>query len=118
MERKAGVCFCKIDSDMINLEGTITINPTEATREPIVSSTGVIGYTETPRSPTVEITAYPESKQQIKNLLGAVDMTVTAELANGLVFTLSEAFVSGEPSFDAQAGTVSVTFSGVRGDWA
>lgn len=116
-ERLAGVCFCKVDGDMLNLEGSITISPAEATREAIVASTGVIGYRETPRAPTVEVTTYPESKAQIATLMNSTALTVTAELANGLVYTLAEAFVSGEPSFDAEAGTATITFTGVRGEW-
>jgi hypothetical protein len=115
-ERLAGVCFCKLDGDMIDLEGTITITPYMNTREPIVSSTGVIGYTETPRSPTVEITAYM-TRKQLQALQQSTDMTVTAEMANGTVFVLSQAFVSGDPSVDAQAGTTQVTFSGVSGEF-
>ena len=42
---------------------------------------------------------------------------ITAEMANGTVFVLSQAFVSGDPSVDAQAGTTSVTFSGVSGEF-
>ena len=44
-DRLAGVCFCKIDGDMIDLQGTIKITPYMQKREAIVSSTGVIGYT-------------------------------------------------------------------------
>lgn len=118
MERKAGVCYCKLDGEMLNLEGSISISPAQNVREAIVGSTGVIGYRETPRAPTVEVTAYPESRAMIQKLLESTNMTVTAEMANSqLVYVLSEAFVSGEPSFDGEAGTCTVTFTGVRGEW-
>lgn len=118
MERKAGVCYCKLDGQMLDLEGTISISPAMNVREAIVGSTGVIGYRETPRAPTVEVTAYPDSRAMIQKLLNATGMTVTCEMANEkLVYVLSEAFVSGEPTFDGDAGTASITFTGVRGEW-
>jgi hypothetical protein len=115
-QRLAGTVYLKVNGQMIDLEGTVTINPGEITREPIVSSTGVIGYTETPKSPSLEYTGYL-TKEQLRTLYGDTNITATAELANGTVFVLSGAFVSGEPSLDAQAGTTQVTLSGVHGEF-
>lgn len=114
--RLSGVCYCKVDGDQIDLEGTINITPGMVTREMVTGSTGAIGYSETPRAPTVEVTCYP-TKEQLKKLLDTTGFTVTAELASGAVFVLSEALVTGDPSVDAQAGTASITFTGVRGEW-
>lgn len=115
-QRLAGVVYLKVNGEMIDLEGTVTINPGEIVREAIVSSTGVIGYTETPKSPSIEYTGYL-TKAQLKALYADTDITATAELANGTVFVLSGAFVSGEPALDAQAGTTNVTLSGVHGEF-
>ena len=114
--RLSGVCYCKIDSDMIDLAGQISISPNEVTREMIVGSTGAIGYSETPRAPTISITCYA-TKAQLKSLAAATTATVTAELADGTVYVLSEAIVTGETTVDAQAGTTSLTFSGTRGEF-
>ena len=45
-------------------------------------------------------------------------LTVTAELANGVVYTLSNAFVRGEPKVKPVEGTIEVEFSGSQGQWS
>lgn len=115
-QRLAGVCYCKIDGDMIDLEGSITITPEMVSRTQIVSSTGVIGYTEENKAPKVEITGYL-NRAQLRSLMDNTDITVTAECANGVVYTLSGALVSGDVTIDAQAGTTSITFEGERGEF-
>jgi hypothetical protein len=44
-------------------------------------------------------------------------MTVTAELANGKVYTLTNAYVEGEMTGNGEEGTVEIEFSGITGVW-
>jgi hypothetical protein len=114
--RLAGTVFFKMDGQMIDIDGSITINPGEIVREPIVSSGGVIGYSESQKSPSVEVVGYL-TKDQLKSLYKSTDITATCEMANGATYVLSGAFVSGEPSVDTEAGTTSITLSGVHGEF-
>ena len=44
-------------------------------------------------------------------------MTITAELANGKVYTLSGAWLEGETSAKGDDGTVDLEFAGLKGIW-
>ena len=114
----AGTCYVKVDGEQLSLNGSLACSMNTVTREAVMGSTGVAGYSETPVAPTVSGTFNVTEEFPIERLMESTAMTVTAELANGMVFTLSDAFVSGEASFSPNDGTVSLTFTGVRGNWA
>jgi hypothetical protein len=44
-------------------------------------------------------------------------MTVTAELANGKVYTLAGAYLEGETVSNGEEGTADIEFSGFKGIW-
>ncbi|MGX2008330.1 phage tail tube protein, partial [Enterobacter asburiae] len=48
-------------------------------------------------------------------LMDSDQMTITAELANGMVYVLSEAFQFGEANHNAEEGTVDLEFHGSEG---
>jgi hypothetical protein len=50
--------------------------------------------------------------------MNGTEFTVTAELVTGKVYTLSDAFVSGDVSYKTGEGTIELTFTGVKGAWS
>lgn len=114
----AGACYIKVDGEQLSLNGSLTCLANTVTREAIMGSTGVAGYSETPVAPTITGTFNVQSEFPLEKLTTSTSMTITAELANGMVFTLSDAFVSGEASVSASDGTIQLTFTGVRGSWS
>lgn len=118
MKSIAGTCYVKVDGEQLSLSGSLTCSMTETVREAVMGSLGVAGYSETPIAPTISGTFNVTSDFPMDSLLNNTDMTVTAECANGMVFTLSGAFVSGEVSYSPNDGTVQLTFTGEKGNWS
>lgn len=114
----AGICYVKVDGEQLSLSGNLSISMAEVTREAVMGSLGVAGCSETPVAPTITGTFNVDEKFPIDTLLRNTNMTVTAECANGMVFTLSGAFVSGEVSYTPGEGTVQLTFTGDKGNWS
>lgn len=114
----AGACYIKVDGEQLSVNGSVSCLANTVTREAIMGSTGVAGFSETPVAPTISGTFNMTKAFPLEKITSATDMTITAELANGMVFTLSDAFVTGEVSFGASEGTVSITFTGTRGSWS
>lgn len=114
----AGTCYVKVDGEQLSLNGSLSCTMNTVVREAILGSNGVAGFSENPVAPTISGTFNVPKDFPVERLMSSTAMTVTAELANGMVFTLSDAFVSGEVSFSPNDGTVALTFTGVRGNWA
>lgn len=117
--RIAGTCYITCDGTELNLEGSLSIPINEYNREPVTASGRVIGFKETPVTPTITGSFYVDADFPLETLRSETDMTIVAELANGMRYTLSGAFLSGDSAdFSPEDGTVSLTFSGIRGDWS
>lgn len=114
----AGTCYVKVNGEQLSLNGSLTCTMNEVTREAILGSTGVAGYSETPIAPSISGTFVVTPDFPMQTIVDDTDMTVTAELANGMVYTLSGAFVSGEVSYSPSDGTVQLTFTGEKGNWS
>ena len=62
---------------------------------------------------TVQIT----DETDFEKICNSTAMTIRVELANGRVFTLSNAFVRGTPTV-SEAGEASFDFAGKSGQWS
>lgn len=90
-QRIAGTAFLKIDGNMLPLRGNFTVSPSAVERTFLAGQDYVHGYQELPRVPWIEgdISSTPEVSME--DLEAMVEVTVTAELANGKVYVLKEA---------------------------
>lgn len=113
----AGTCYVKADAEQFEVSGGVEVPLLSVKREAVMSLSGVAGYKETANRPFIKITANVPKDFPIGKLQEATDMTVTAELANGKVYTLSGAWLDGEPALKADEGTVDLEFSGLKGIW-
>ena len=116
-KRVAGPCFCKVDGDQLEVKGRMECTVGDVTREAVLSTRGVVGIKETVRTPSVKLTAIFMPDFPIDKLTTGTDMTITAELANGKVYTLSGAFMVGEPTAKGEDGEIDLEFNGTKGIW-
>jgi hypothetical protein len=117
-QRIAGICFVKVDGAQFEISGDIEIPLTEYKREAVMGLSGPAGYKETALEPYVKVVALFTPDFPVTTLRTNTTLTVTAELANGVVYTLSNAFVRGEPKVKPVEGTIEVEFSGSQGQWS
>lgn len=111
-KRLAGTCYFKIDGQQIEttVEGDVEVSLLTMVRETLKP-----GYhKETEQNPSIKGTFLFTPDFPIEKLEGDVEMTVTVEMANGMVFTLQEACCVGETSIKNADGTVELTFEGRR----
>ncbi|MCK9389764.1 MAG: phage tail tube protein [Sulfuritalea sp.] len=115
--RLAGTCYFKVDGEQLELSGKVEVPLTSKTRTALPSHTGVAGFKEEHRTPYIKATLFIPENFPRKKLDEMEEGSVTVELANGMVHTLSGAFVVGEPSYDSEAGTAEYEFNGLKGVW-
>lgn len=116
--RVAGVCYIKADDVQFEIEGGVECPLSATMREPVESLSNDAGsYSEKGVTPYVKLSAIFGPDLDIDKITTATDLTVTAELANGKVYTLTEAYLSGETPTKGDEGKVDLTFHGRKGVW-
>ena len=118
MARVAGTCYITVDGQELSLSGNLSIPVNTVIREPVLGSGRVVGFSETPVQPQITGDFVVEPETDLRALAEGEDMTVVARLANGMIYTLSGAFLGPQADFSPEDGTVSLTFQGIRGDWS
>ena len=116
-KRVAGVCYIKVDGAQLEVAGDIEIPLAQVKRETVMGVNGPAGYKETALEPYVKLSAVVRPDFPLATLIGNTALTVTAEMANGWVYTLSDAFLKGEPSIKVNDGTVDLEFGGMKGQF-
>lgn len=116
-KRVAGICYVKVNGEQLEVSGGIEVPLTELKREAVMGLAGPAGYKETASEPFVKVSAIFVPGFPIDTLRTNTDMTITAELANGKVYTLSGAFLKGDANAKGEDGTVELEFSGSKGQW-
>jgi hypothetical protein len=113
-----GTVYVKVDGEQLSVRGSVTSNIGQTVmREAVIGADQVHGYTETPILPflQVELTERPEFPLSAINKVS--DSTITAELADGRVLMLRNAWHEGEAERNPQAGSIgSVRFVGLSGE--
>lgn len=116
-QRVAGICFIKADSEQLEVEGGVECPLAPTKKEQVMSLSGAAGYKETALGAFVKVTAILVPGFPKQKLSTGTDMTVTAELANGDVYTLSGAWLEGETAVKGDEGKVELEFRGLKGTW-
>ena len=116
-QRIAGICYVKVDGAQLEISGDIEIPLLPVKRDAVMGVNGPAGYKETAVEPYIKITALFTPDFPLSTLQNNTTLTATAELANGVVYTLSNAFVSGEPKVKPVEGQIELQFSGSQGQW-
>jgi len=115
--RIAGTCYVKADGDIVEPKGDIEVPLTDTKRAPAEGLNSTVGIIETHRTPYIKLKGLFGPNFPIDRLKKSTDMTITAEMINGRVYTLSGAWLAGEPTYDPTSGEVDLEFNGTRGIW-
>ena len=110
----AGTCYIKMDGEQLNVEGSVSFPLMEVSREAMIGSTGVAGYKETPVTPYLKCNVFLSKGFPLEKLRSSSDMTITAECANGIVFTLKGAWLKGGTELNVSDGTTTLEFEGEK----
>jgi hypothetical protein len=117
-KRVAGTCYFKVDGEQLELKGGIELPLFKTKRESVESMSGPTGlYKETDVVPFVKGTFLVPDDFPLDKLEESVEMTITAELANGMVYTLSGAYHVGDANLKGDDGEVDLEFNGKKGIW-
>ncbi|WP_028310983.1 phage tail tube protein [Derxia gummosa] len=116
-KRTAGVCYLKVDGELIEIAGDVECPLTEFKREPVMGADGVVGYKETPVAPYIKVTGITTPGFPIEKLRQMTDGQGTAEFANGRVYSLSGMWLQGDTGVKSEAGTADLEFYGLKGRW-
>ena len=116
-KRVAGICYVKADSAQLEVQGGVECPASDVTREAVMSLSGVAGYKETALKPYIKLSAVFTPDFPLDLVRSNTEMTITAELANGKVYTLSGAWLEGEAAAKGDDGTIDLEFAGTKGQW-
>lgn len=115
MARIAGTVHVTVDGKALDISGAVSCPLGSSTKESIVSLNGNVHYKETPIAPFVEGSFLVTEDFPISAIMEGTDMTILVDFANGMKYSLSEAFVDGEATFESDGATVSLKFVGSEG---
>lgn len=116
-QKVAGVCYIKLDGQQLEVSGGVECPLLDVKREAVMGLSGVAGFKETAIKPFLKLSAILTPDFPLDQVRNNTEMTVTGELANGMVYTLSGAWLEGEASAKADDGTVDLEFAGLKGIW-
>ena len=115
-KRIEGTCYFKVDGVQLDLKGGIELPLFPTKKEATESISGPTGFfKETDVIPFIKGSFLVPDEFPVDKLATGKDMTITAELANGLVYTLSGAFAVGDANLKGDDGEVDLEFNGIKG---
>ena len=114
--RVAGVAFLKVDGNQYPLRGNFMVSPTSVERAGVAGQDYVHGFSELPRVPFIEGDVTLDPQLMMEDVEAVIESTVTAELANGNVYVLREAWCKSAFDLNTHDGLVRIRFEGISCD--
>ncbi|MEP3246250.1 MAG: phage tail tube protein [Sneathiella sp.] len=111
-----GTAYVKFDGKQVSLAGSITIQLDNVEREGVTGLSGVVGYNEKPIVPFVEGEFFMPEDMSMDEIRDITNATITVELANGKVGTLSQAWNKSANEVDGDS-KFTTRFEGMKGEW-
>ncbi|WP_294559147.1 phage tail tube protein [uncultured Mailhella sp.] len=108
--RRAGRISFKVDGTLYEAKGSFSYNLGLDVREAIIGADGVHGYKETPQVSYIEGAVTDREDLDLEALVGADECTVTLELNNGKIITLSRAWFAGDGTASTEEAEIPVRF--------
>lgn len=112
-----GIAYLKVDGRQYQLRGNLNVSIDPFEREGVAGMDGTHGFIERPRVQFISCDLTDSDSLSIADLRGIKDATVTAELNNGKVAMLRNAWTTDAHELNAGDAQVSVTFQGMSGRW-
>jgi hypothetical protein len=110
----AGIAFIKVDGRLLPLRGNFTVSPSPIERTGIAGQDAVHGFSELPRVPYIEGDITLDPSIETEEIESQNNVTVTAELANGHTYVLSQAWCKAALDLNTHDGMTRVRWEGVR----
>lgn len=115
-KKVAGICYVKADDQMFTVTGGVEVPFTTKVRTPMESLSNDQGhFSETQIAPFVRLTAINDSDLDQDKIADSTNLTITAELANGKTYVLTQAYLAQETTASGDEGTVPLEFRGAKG---
>jgi Phage tail tube protein len=112
-QRIAGIAFLTVNGTQLSVRGNFTVSPSAVERTMIAGQDGVHGYQELPRVPYIEADLSTIPSLLLENLEAETDVTVIAQLANGMQYTLTGGTCKGGFENNTRDGQVRVRWEGL-----
>lgn len=112
-QRIGGVATFTIDGQPYALRGNMKVTPSTVKREGIAGQDFVHGYVETPIVPSIEGDFSTVPGLSVAALENIVDSTITAQLANGKTYVLTDAWTESAFEIDTAEGKFAAKFEGL-----
>jgi Phage tail tube protein len=112
-QRIAGIAFLQVDGFQLALRGNFTVSPSAVERTMLAGQDGVHGYQELPRVPYIEGDLSTMPTISLEDLESETDVTVVAQLANGIQYTLVGATCKAGLEANTRDGQVRVRWEGL-----
>lgn len=113
-QRFAGIAFLKVSGRQYPLHGNFTVSPSPMERAGVAGQDYVHGYSENPRVPFIEGDVSLTQDVSVDILDGMTgDDTITAELANGKTYILTQAWTKSAQELNTKEGTTRVRWEGL-----
>lgn len=116
-KRISGVAYMTVDGTTINASGSFSVPITTVNRTDVMCGDKMLGYDEQHIAPYIQATIRITDQTDFESICASTSMTVRVEFANGKVYTLSNAFVRGNPTV-SETGECSIDFAGEKGIWS
>lgn len=112
--RRAGIIHVKADGQVVEAKGNFSYGLGKPKREAIIGADKVHGYKETNQVSYIEGATTDSVDLDLAALLEQDDVTITLELNNGKVITLSEAWFAGEGKASTEEGEIEVRWESAK----
>jgi Phage tail tube protein len=112
-QRIAGIAFLSVDGQQLALRGNFTVSPSSLERTMLAGQDGVHGYQELPRVPYIEGDVSTVPGLLLEDLQLGVDVTVVAQLANGMQYSLTGGTCKSAFENNTRDGQVRVRWEGL-----
>jgi Phage tail tube protein len=111
--RFAGVAFVMIDGNQLPVRGNLTVSPSPVERTMIAGQDSVHGYQELPRVPYIECDVSTLPDLPLEDLEAQTNVTVVAQNANRMMYSLVGATCKGGLEINARDGQVRIRWEGL-----
>ncbi|MEH6478369.1 MAG: phage tail tube protein, partial [Sneathiella sp.] len=98
-----GTVYIKFDGKQLTLGGSMTAMLDDSEREGVAGLSGVVGFNEKPVVPYIEGEFFMPDETSMDEIRDITSATITVELANGKVGTLSEAWNKSANEIDGES---------------
>lgn len=115
--RVAGICYIKVDGSQLEVKGGVECALAPTKKETVMGLAGNAGYKETAERQYIKVTAILTNDFPIANIQQGTNMTITVEMANGKIYTLTGAWLEGESGANGEEGEIELEFTGITGVW-